>query len=85
MRDGAAVRALRRTDRIDMNPLAIVSACGERIDPPLVDAQPRRRDEFDPFERAEAGKTVHDSRCHFAISLRKRSHDAPVDYRTISY
>jgi len=85
VRDGASVGALRGAERIDVNPLAVVGAGGERVDPSLVDAQPWRREEFAPFERAEAGKTVHDFRCHFAISLRRRSHDAPVDYRTFSH
>ena len=85
VRDRAAVRPVRSAERIDMNPLPVVGAGRKRIDPSLVDPQPRRREELAALERPKALETLHDFRCHLPISLRKRSHDAPVDYRTFSH
>ena len=85
VRDRAAVRPFRSAERIDMNPLSVVGTGRECIDPSLVDPQPRRREELAALERPKALETLHDFRCHLPISLRKRSHDAPVDYRTFSH
>lgn len=83
VRDRAAVRPLGSAARIGVNPLSVPGACRKGVDPSLVDAQPRRGEQLAAFERAEAGETLHDFRCHLPISLRRRSPDASLDYRTV--
>ena len=85
MGDRAAIRPLGGAARIDVNPLPILGAFCKCVDPSLIDPQPRRRDEFGALECAKRVETLHDFRSHLPISLRKRSHDAPVDYRTFPH